>query len=245
MDMNLSPDRPGEPLVVLPGLMCDSRMFPDLAGNIPDVVFPERFYPGATTIEGMADLALSGLPERFSMLGHSMGARIALEIWRRSPERISRLALVDTGTHDVRAGEREARYALRDAGRACGIEKLVDSWLPPMVAPENRGDESLMGQLRAMVRDAGQGTYERQIEALLTRPPACGVLRTITCPTFVVVGERDEWSPVAQHVSMAAEIPNSRLRIIPSAGHMAPAECPEEFLKIVQEWLAWRPPAPR
>ena len=245
MDVNLTSERRGEPVAMMPGLMCDSRMFSGVAESVPDVVFPARFYPGATTIEAMAELALSGLPERFALLGHSMGARIALEMWRRSPERITRLALVDTGTHDVRAGEREARYALRDAGRACGIEKLVDSWLPPMVAPQNRGDRSLMGKLRAMVRDAGQGTYERQIEALLTRPRASAVLGTITCPTFVVVGERDAWSPVAQHVSMAAEIQNSQLRIIPSAGHMAPAECPEEFLKIVQEWLAWRPPAPR
>jgi len=244
MNMKFFRERPGEPLVVLPGLMCDSRMFPGLAANIHKVVFPDRFYPNTTTIEAMAELALSGLPRRFALLGHSMGARVALEIWRRSPERISRLALVDTGTHDVRAGEREARYALRDAGRAFGIDRLVDSWLPPMVAPQNRGDEALMHHLRAMVREAGQATFERQIEALLTRPPVSDVLQTITCPTFVVVGECDEWSPVAQHVAMTAEIQNSELRIIPSAGHMAPAERPEEFLKIVQEWLAWQPLSP-
>jgi pimeloyl-ACP methyl ester carboxylesterase len=174
-----------------------------------------------------------------------MGARVALEIWRRSPGRISRLALVDTGTHEVRIGEREARYALRDAGRAFGIEKLIDSWLPPMVAPQKRGDKALMHQLSAMVREAGQATFERQIGALLSRPPVSGVLQTITCPTFVVVGECDEWSPVAQHVAIAAEIQNAELRIIPSAGHMAPAECPEGFVKIVHEWLAWEPPSPR
>lgn len=243
MNTKWFPERQGEPLVVLPGLMCDSRMFPGLAETITNVVFPERFYRDAATIEAMAELALRDLPERFALLGHSMGARVALEIWRRSPERISRLALVDTGTHDVRIGEQETRYALRDAGRAFGIEKLADSWLPPMVAPQNRSDEALMHQLRAMVREAGQDTFERQIEALLTRPPVNGVLRTITCPTFVVVGECDEWSPVAQHVAIAAEIQNAELRIIPSAGHMAPAECPEGFVKIVHEWLAWEPPS--
>jgi pimeloyl-ACP methyl ester carboxylesterase len=227
-----------EPVVILPGLLCDSRMFRAQIEALSAQVV-EGFYGGADRIGAMAEHALAQMPERCALLGHSMGARVALEIWRRAPERIARLALADTGVHPVGEGEAERRFALRDIGRRDGDEALVDAWLPPMVGISHRQDEDLMAGLRAMAVAAGTATFERQIMALLHRPEAAGLLATISCPTVVIVGAEDEWSPVAQHQRIAAAIPGARLRVLAKAGHMAPAEDPHGFNEILRDWLSW------
>lgn len=227
------------PLAVLPGLLCDSRMFLGLQAHFPGALFVDGFYADASSIAAMADYALGRLPPRFALLGHSMGARVAVEIWKTAPGRVERIALADTGSHLPRPDEREKRYTIRDIGREFGFERLIEQWLPPMVAPQNQADAALMTVLEAMACSAGQACFERQIEALLSRPAVESVLPGIDCPAFVIVGEEDQWSPIAQHRTIADAIPGAQLRIIPEAGHMAPAEAPQPFLNIVAEWLTW------
>lgn len=225
------------PLVILPGLMCDSRMFGHqllaFGGRCVD-----GFYGGADSIASMVDYALARMPARCALLGHSMGARVALELYRRAPERVARLALADTGVHPVRPGEAEKRFALRDLGRSKGAAAMVDQWLPPMIGPAHARDRDLYVALRAMCVDAGVATYEAQITALLARPDAGPVLSTLTCPTALIVGRDDQWSPVGQHQEMEAAIPAARLFIIDNAGHMAPAEEPAAFNDALRAWLA-------
>lgn len=107
------------PLVILPGLMCDSRMFGHQI-RVFEGQCINGFYGGADNIEAMIDYVLARMPARCALLGHSMGARVALELYRRAPERVARLALADTGVHPVRPGEAEKRFALRDLGRSAG-----------------------------------------------------------------------------------------------------------------------------
>jgi pimeloyl-ACP methyl ester carboxylesterase len=218
--------------------MCDVRLFEAQVEDFDATVIGE-FYGRADGISAMADHAIELMPERCALLGHSMGARVAVEIWRKAPERVERLALADTGMHPVRAGERESRMALLDLGERSGIDALVDAWLPPMLAPANVRDPALLDRLRRMCVDAGIAAYARQIEALLNRPDALSVLPTIDCPTLVIAGEEDAWSPVSQHEAIAAAIPGSRLRTIPEAGHMAPAERPDAFNRQIRDWLSW------
>lgn len=224
------------PVAVLPGLMCDSRAF---AGQIAaGAMVVDGFYGGARRMTDMADYALTRLPERFVLVGHSMGARIALEILRMAPGRVAGVALADTGIHPVQPGEAEKRYALRELGRSEGMGALVDAWLPPMMGPQARKNSALCADLRKMCLDAGIETYEAQIEALLTRPSVDDVLAGMTCPALSVTGEQDAWSPPAQHEAIAAAIPRCILRIVAGAGHMLPAEKPHEFNAVLQEWLA-------
>ena len=231
------------PLVFLPGLICDRRMFTAQLATFDGATVIEGYYGGARTLADMAAYALERMPERFSLLGHSMGARVALEVMRAAPDRIERLALADTGIHLPRPGEQESRFAFRDLGRREGAAALVDAWLPGMMSKRALADATLMQRLRAMAISAGVEVYEAQIEALLARRSVEAVLPGITYPTLVIVGEEDRWSPVAQHEEIAALIPGARLRIIAEAGHMAPAEQPEAFNAALAEWLSW--PAPR
>jgi pimeloyl-ACP methyl ester carboxylesterase len=232
-------DTSSETLAILPGLLCDGTMFARQVAALRGAVVVGGFYGTETRLEGMADYALARLPDRFALLGHSMGARVALEIVRKAPHRVSRLALADTGVHPAQPGEREKRYALRDLGRERGIGALVDEWLPPMLGPAARADEALVASLRQMCVSAGLERFEGQIEALLHRPALGDLLGAITCPTLVVVGEADAWSPVAQHEAIARRIPGAKLRVVPGAGHMLPAEAPAEFNAAIGQWLAW------
>jgi pimeloyl-ACP methyl ester carboxylesterase len=238
--IEISPEADGLP-VILPGLLCDSRMFVRQLEAFPRVVVLDGFYGGSKSIEAMASWALERLPRRCALIGHSMGGRVALEMVRRAPERATRLLLCSTGVHPPQPGEAEKRHALRDLGRSKGFAALVDSWLPPMLSPAAREEADLVARLRAMCVSAGQKIFEAQIEALLARPPVEALLARLTCPTLVSVGDLDAWSPVAQHRDIAAAIPGAELRIVPGAGHMLPVEAPEAFNACISQWLALPP----
>jgi pimeloyl-ACP methyl ester carboxylesterase len=224
-------------LLLLPGLMCDSRIFEGLLGAFPEAV-PAADYGRAATLQDMAKAVLAGAPERFGLLGHSMGARVALEVFRLAPDRVERIALVSTGVHLPGPDEAPKRYALRDIGRRQGMAALVDAWLPPMIGPARAADAALYRRLRAMCVEAGLERFEAQIAALLARPEVESLLPRIRVPALVAVGSDDRWSPPDQHQAMAALIPGAQLEIIDGAGHMLPAERPEALNVAVAGWLA-------
>lgn len=229
--------KPSVPLAILPGLLCDSRMFREQCAAFEGAQVVDGFYGGAQRLADMAAYALARLPSQFVMLGHSMGARVALEIWRAAPDRVAGIVLADTGFHEPRDGEKERRYALRDLGVEQGMSSLVAQWLPPMLGRSNRGDSKLLAKLTDMCLDAGIETFIAQTEALLCRPSVEALLRKISCPALVLVGAEDEWSPPAQHHELAALIPGSRLQVVAGAGHMLPVENPGEFNAALGGWL--------
>lgn len=223
------------PLLMLPGLLCDSRVF-DGQIALFGQAWPVPDYGDAATLPEMAWRVLDAAPPRFALLGHSMGARVALEIMRAAAERVERLALVSTGIHQPAPGEAAKRYALRDLGRAQGMAALVDAWLPPMIAP-SRPRDGIYERLRTMCVEAGMARFEAQIAALLARPEVESLLPTISCPTLVAVGREDRWSPPAQHEAIAALIPGAHLTVVDGAGHMLPAEDPDALNAAIAEWL--------
>jgi pimeloyl-ACP methyl ester carboxylesterase len=224
-------------LVLLPGLMCDDRIFREQTAALPDTIAVPG-YGLDDDLRSMAKRVLDLAPPGFALLGHSMGARVALEIVRAAPDRVERLALVSTGVHGVRPGEADKRYALRDIGRDKGMAALVDAWLPPMMAPASQQNEALVASLGEMCIDAGTEVYDAQIAALLTRPELDSLLPTIACPTLVATGSEDIWSPPAQHREIADAIPNATLCVIKGAGHMLPAEKPEALNLAIGKWLS-------
>lgn len=235
MDTNKLTSPDVGPLLLLPGLLCDSRVF---AGQLACFEAAAcAAYGNANTIGAMADRALADAPDRFALLGHSMGGRVALEIIRRVPDRVTALALVSTGIHPPGAEEPAKRFALRDVGRTQGMAALVDAWLPPMVAPRRREEAAWLAPLRTMCIEAGLPCFEAQIAALLARP-AVEHLQQITCPVLVATGSEDSWAPPAQHAGIAAAIPGARLEVIPGAGHMLPAEAPDPLNRAIADWLA-------
>lgn len=228
---------PPAPLLLLPGLMCDATIWSAQARAFAPLGAAVAEYGHARSFGDMARRALELAPPRFSLAGHSMGARVALEVVRLAPERVERLALLDTGVHPVGPSEPAKRHALVELGRRDGVEALIDAWLPPMVHPARRADATFMQPLRAMCVRAGVALFAAQVEALLARPDPRPLLASLACPTLVGVGRQDEWSPLEQHREIAAAIPGSRLVIFEDAGHMAPFEAPDQVTAALDAWL--------
>jgi pimeloyl-ACP methyl ester carboxylesterase len=158
---------------------------------------------------------------------------VALEVFRFAPERVDGIALLDTGIHPRAAGEEEKRQALIDIARQQGMAAMCARWLPPMLHPEH---SAMLEPLTEMVLRSTPDTFANQQRALLDRPNAREVLPLIECPTLVLCGREDQWSPVTQHEEIAAGIPQSRLVVVEHSGHMAPFEQPEAVSAAMLEW---------
>jgi pimeloyl-ACP methyl ester carboxylesterase len=234
-------------VLLLPGLLCDVSVWTAQVKALArhaDVAVAD--FSEHDSITAMARSALALRRGELVVIGHSMGARVALEMVRLAPERIARLALLDTGVHPRRAGEEVNRQALVDLAFDKGMEALADRWLPPMVHQGRAHDPALMEPLKAMVKRATPELHHRQIQALLNRPDARPLLSTIACRTLVMVGRQDRWSPLAQHEEIAAAIPHAELVVIEDSGHMTPVERPDEVTRALLGWLglsqnAWTP----
>jgi pimeloyl-ACP methyl ester carboxylesterase len=221
---------------LLPGLLCDQTIWSDQSdalAELADVIIPDFRY--VNSIAAMAQLVIDAAPPRFSIAGHSMGGRVALEVFRMVPNRVERLSLLDTGVHPCAAGEVAKRQELIDLARSQGMEALAGRWLPPMLHPDHM---SLMPSLTQMVKRSTPGTFENQQRALLDRPDAREVLPLISCPTLILCGRQDMWSPVAQHEEIAAAIPAAKLVVVEDSGHMAPVEQAAAVTKALRAWLS-------
>ena len=224
------------PLLLLPGLLCNRTVWePQIEALGGEIIVPHFW--GLDSFETMARTALEMAPPRFAVAGHSMGGRVALEIVRLAPERVDRLAVLDTGVHPVRPEEIGPRQALVALAEREGMPALVRRWLPPMLHPEHLGDPILVGKIEAMWCRATPEIFARQIHAALTRRDLRPVLPTIACPTLVLTGAEDNWSTPAQHEGIAAAIPGARLTIVPDCGHMSTLEAPTAVSEALSRWL--------
>jgi len=224
---------------LLCGLLCD-RVVWDAQARALEADYDVRVisFEGLDSMQAMADKVLADAPARFALAGHSMGGRVALEVVRRAPQRVERLALLDTGYEPAAPGEAEKRAVLVDQAQREGIASIAASWGLPMLAPANREDPALVQAVVDMVGRMSAPIYAGKTRALLARPDATDVLQRIACPTMIICGMEDGWSPPERHQQMAALVPGAQLRLIGGAGHMVMMEAPGAVLGALQEWLA-------
>jgi pimeloyl-ACP methyl ester carboxylesterase len=197
----------------------------------------------ASSITLMAQQTLAVAPPRFALAGHSMGGRVALEVLRLAPQRVTQLALLDTG-YKARAsgleGDEEARkrLALLDIARTQGVRVMAAQWVQGMVSPARLADSTLIEAIVAMFERKTAAIFENQIQALLTRPDATPVLANTHIPTLVLCGREDSWAPISQHQEIAAHISGKvSLRVIEAAGHMSTMEQPAAVAQSMLEWI--------
>jgi len=232
------------PTVLLPGLVCDTAVWQHARDALSErcpVTIAE--YGLLDSLGGMAEKVLAEAPPRFALAGHSMGGRVALEVVRRAPERVAALALLDTGTQPLpagEAGEREAagRHELLAVAREQGMAAMATRWVQGMVWKPRLQDHALVDSVIRMFARRSPGMFAAQIRALLARPDATGLLAGIRCPTLVLSGEDDAWAPATRHREMAAQIPGATLALIPECGHMCTLERPEAVTRALLDWQA-------
>jgi pimeloyl-ACP methyl ester carboxylesterase len=191
----------------------------------------------------MARQVLDNAPAQFALAGHSMGGRVAMEVLRLAPARVTRLALLDTG-YKARAagtaGEDEARkrHALLEIARNQGERAMAAQWVQGMLDPPRLSDTALVEAIVAMFARKSADIFARQIRALLARPDATPVLQGIAVPALVLCGRADSWSPLSQHAEIAALIAAQPLvQVIEHAGHMCTMEQPQAVARVMQDWL--------
>lgn len=232
------------PLVLVPGLMCDQAVWqPLLPALSPHAQCLVVDHGQADSLTQMAEQLLVQAPQRFALAGHSMGGRVALEVMRLAPDRVTHLGLLDTG-YLARAmgevGEEEAhkRQLLLNVARTQGVRAMAMQWVQGMVAPQRLGDAVLIEDIVSMFERQSADIFARQIRALLARPDATPVLRSVQVPTLVLCGAQDSWSPLAQHQAMAALMPaHPAVTCIAESGHMSMMERPQAVAQAMMDWL--------
>lgn len=231
-------------LVLVPGLMCNAQVWepvlPYLPGGLQTTIAD---HGQADDLTQMARQLLASAPKRFAVAGHSMGGRVAMEMVRLESERISHLALIDTAYLPRAPGEageleRQRRYVLRDLAFAQGVDVMARTWVKDMVHPDRLQDHELVEAIVAMFATKTPEVFSGQIEALLNRPDASPVLRSLAIPTLLAVGRQDNWANLAQHQAMQQLAPHAVLDVIEEAGHMAPMEKPSSVGQSLSRWLA-------
>jgi pimeloyl-ACP methyl ester carboxylesterase len=223
--------------------MCDRAVWADTIAALPhETVIDVAAYGDLDSLAAMAGRVLMLAPPRFAVAGHSMGGRVAFEVFRRAPERVAGVALLDTNYPPRAAGEAGAReegerMELLALARRFGTRAMGDRWVQGMVHPSRLGDAALIGAILDMFVRKTADTFAAQIRALLARPDAAPLLARIAVPALVLCGREDSWAPLAAHEAMAAAIPGSRLVAVERCGHMAPMERPEAVAAALGQWL--------
>lgn len=227
------------PLLLLPGLLCDARLWdgvmPALAGlAAPRVADLTR----ADSLAGLAEDALALMEDApvFALAGLSMGGYVALEIMRRAPARVARLALLDTSARPDTPEQTARRRGLLELSAKGGFRGVTPRLLPLLVHPD-RVEGPLGAEVMAMAERVGPAAFLRQQTAIMHRPDARPRLGAIAVPTLVACGAADALTPPELHSEMAGLIPGARLRHFADAGHLPPMEVPAAAGAALAEWL--------
>lgn len=206
----------------------------DTLGDIAEVIVGDMTKDDTTA--GMAARQLAAAPPSFALAGLSMGGYTAFEIMRRAPQRVRKLALLDTSARadlPERTQIRERLIALVEKGK---YKDVVEETLPTAIHP------SLMnGPVAKSYRDqaerTGPETFIRQQRAIMSRPDSRKDLSNIRCPTLVLCGRQDVATPVELHQEIAAGIKGSVLVLIEESGHLPPMERPHAVSAALRYWL--------
>ena len=230
-------------IVFVPGLMCDRAVWTEQINALSSVAQCQvANHDLLDSLPAMATQVLSQAPAQFMLVGHSMGGRVALEVMRQAPARVTHLVLMDTGYTPLATGaagkhEIAGRYRLLDIARSQGMRAMGMDWVQGMVHPDRLTDVQLIEAIVSMIARHTPDQFAAQIHALINRPDATEVLRAIRCPTLMLCGRQDAWSPLARHEDMAALVPGSMVKAIEDAGHMSTMEQPAAVTQVLREWM--------
>ena len=225
------------PLVLIPGMMCDARMW----GGIPAALHPRRvghaIPTGAKTMAELARSLLQDAPERFALAGLSMGGILAMEVLAQAPDRVERLALLDTNPRaelpEVQAN-RASQIAKALAG---GLRSVIRDEMKPNYLAGGPGKKAILDLCLNMALSLGPEIFVGQSLALRNRVDRQDALASFKGPALVLMGADDRICPRDRHELMHELMPQSRLVIVDGAGHLPTLERPVETTVALRCWL--------
>jgi len=226
------------PLVLVPGLLCDRALWQhqlDHLGEIAEMSVPDV---GADdSVEAMARRVLDTAPPRFALAALSMGGYVAHAIMRAAPERVLRLALLDTSARadtDEQMSRRRGLISLAEKGKFKGVTPRL---LPLLIHPARLEDKPLTAAVMGMAERVGKQAFLRQQKAIMGRPDSRPYLPSYRCPTIVIAGRMDALTPIEVNAEMASLIPGAKLVIVEESGHLSPMEQPVATTALLRYWL--------
>jgi pimeloyl-ACP methyl ester carboxylesterase len=228
-----------EALILVPGLLCTRALFaPQVDALAPSVRIIVADHARDDAMKAIASRLLAAAPTRFALAGLSMGGYVALEVLRQAPERVTRLALLDTSARPDTEDARERRLgqiAVAEAGR---FEEVQAELWPRLIHPDRLHDRALEAIVRGMMRESGVETFVRQQRAIMGRRDSRALLGAIEVPTLVLVGAQDALTPPELAREMADGIEGASLVVVPQSGHLSTLERPEAVTRALQAWLS-------
>ncbi|MEX2451695.1 MAG: alpha/beta fold hydrolase [Rhodospirillales bacterium] len=232
------PSAEKQPLVLLPGLLCDAALWRhqrDSLADLADITVADL--TGHDTLGAMAEHVLASTPETFALAGLSMGGYLAQEIMRRAPERVTRLALLDTSFHPDTPELTARRRGLMDLSQKGEFKGVTARLLPLLIHQDRLEDAALTETVFAMADSVGKEAFLRQQHAIMSRPDGRKDLANIACPTLVLCGRQDALAPFEVHREMAALIPGAKFVAIEDCGHLSTLERPRAVSAVMRYWL--------
>lgn len=221
------------PLCFLSGLLCDAALWRHqlaaLEGRVADLTQDD-------SLAAMAARVLEGLPPRADLVGFSMGGYLAFEILRRAPERVRRLALIDTRATPDSPAALARRRELLDMTAQEPFRAVTNRLLPLYLHASRLAEEALTEAIHAMAERLGPAVFARQQAAIMSRPDSRPLLPSVVCPTLVLCGRQDAVTPLAESQAMAAAIPGAKLVVLEDCGHFAPMEQPDQVTQALGAW---------
>ena len=225
-------------LVLVPGLLCTQALWePQLAAHrdIADMMVAD--HTRHDSMEAIARSILAAAPERFALAGLSMGGFIAYEIIRQAPERVTKLALLDTHARPETPERSEQRRTLIALAEREGARKAQEALLGLLIHKARLGDKALVETVLQMGADTGTEAFRRQQAAIMGRPDNRPFLASIRVPTLVVVGREDALTPPELSQEIASAVPGARLEIVADCGHLSTLERPDAVNRALRAWL--------
>lgn len=219
------------PLVLLPGFMCDADLWSDMASDLAKLgsVLYGNVYQD-DTLEGMAQRVLAESPDKFVLVGFSMGGFVARVLTLMAPERVTGVAFVASSAREYSDAERQRR---RQGAMPGDKPKKANPGVALGLHPDRERDPVLLDRLRGMQRRLGPEVRARQ--AALVRRDGYADLERITCPSLVVACRQDRLRRFDESERMAKHLPHSRFKILENCGHMAPLERPRELAGLIAD----------
>lgn len=226
------------PIVFLPGMMCDARLFTPqinaLSGSHPVMCHPLVRHD---TVEALAAQILSNTPDRFALVGLSMGGIVAMEVVRQAPDRVERLALLDTNPLAEKDEVKEKRIPQVEAAQNGELRRVMRDEMKPNYLADGPNLGAILDLCMAMAMELGPDIFVAQSHALQTRPDQSEVLSHYNGPALVLCGREDGLCPVERHELIHALLPNSELVIVENAGHLPTLEQPAQTNAALTRWL--------
>jgi pimeloyl-ACP methyl ester carboxylesterase len=227
------------PLVLVPGLLCSARLYgPQIAALWPFGQVAVGDHRRDADMTAIAERILAAAPPRFALAGLSMGGYIAFAMRRLAPERVAKLALLDTSARPdlpEQSAARETHIGMAQSGRFAEIPELS---IPRFLHRSRQSDPRLTGIVRQMAAETGPEAFVRQLRAIMSRPDSRPLLSSIDCPTLVLVGDGDEATPPELAKEIAGGIAGAKLVVVADCGHLSTLEQPEAVNAALSEWLA-------